>query len=274
MKNIEKSQCQLEILIATTHRSSLDFVYHIFQNNDVNKYQILIINQTTKDALLTSNTNNIRIINSFEKGLSKSRNLAIENAVGKFCLFADDDVIYVKNFEKYILNSYESYKNAAVISFQTRTTEGSAYSSYPSKVVSLDGFYRKVLSIEITFNREEIIKNNIQFNEYFGLGGVFEDGENVFFFKDVFKEKLATYFVPETIVIHPPVSSSDDIVSDRFIFARSAMNYKLHGKYAYFYVIKLVFALFRRRLIAFKDLKYKFNVGIKGIEKYKQLHDN
>ena len=75
----------------------------MFANNTLEDYRILIINQTTKDNLLESELTNVRVINSFEKGLSKSRNLAIRNAMGDICLIADDDITYKKGFKKDII---------------------------------------------------------------------------------------------------------------------------------------------------------------------------
>ena len=46
----------------------------------------------------SSDFENIRVINSFEIGLSKSRNLAIKNALGDICIIADDDIEYVEDF--------------------------------------------------------------------------------------------------------------------------------------------------------------------------------
>lgn len=271
MNNIEKNSCELEILIATMNRDSLDFLSVMFQNNDLDDYQILIINQTTESNLLKSNKANIRVINSFERGISKSRNLAVNNAIGEICLLADDDVIYLKHFEKKIVEAYKNNNKAYVLTFKTLTTEGKPYSNYPQKITTLFKFYRKILSIEITFKTKELIKSKINFNENFGLGATFEEGENVFFFRSIFEKGIPSYFVPETIVIHKPVSSSDDVTSDRYIFGRAAMHYKLQGSFAYFYAIKLMFALLRRGLIGFDQVIPKFNVALKGIRKYKQI---
>ena len=55
----------------------------------------MIINQTTQDKQLESDLSNVRVINAFELGLSKSRNLALQHSTADIVLFADDDVEYV-----------------------------------------------------------------------------------------------------------------------------------------------------------------------------------
>ena len=268
-----KSEIELEILVSTMNRNSLDFLESMFQNNDLNNHTILIVNQTSKDIILYSSQPNIRVINSFERGLSKSRNLAIKNAEGHFCLIADDDVVFLKGFQEIILDAFKAQKNTDVITFKTSTTEGKPYYKYPNSIVDVKKIHRKILSIEIAFNRKAILSNKITFDENFGLGSTFEDGENFFFLNDIFLKKLKAQFTPEFIVIHEPLSSSDEVTSDRYIYARSAMYYKSYGMMAYLYIIKLIFSLLRRRLISFSEIIPKFKMGIKGIEKYKQLKE-
>ena len=266
----EKSKIPLEILVSTMNRVTLDFLFKMFQNNNLNKYQILVINQTTENNLLHSDYDNIRVINSFQKGLSRSRNLAIENAVGDICLLADDDVIYLKDFESHIINIHKKLSDADVITFKTLTPTKEPYSNYPNNIKPLGKFYKKVLSIEISFVRKSFSTHSIQFDEMFGLGSDFEDGENRILFKEIQSKGLKAYFVPEFIVIHEQFNSSSEVTSDRFIFARGALNYKLYGIYAYVYITKLIFSIFRKRLINFKDISSKFNMGLKGINAYKK----
>lgn len=263
---------ELEILVATMNRNSLGFLDSMFVNNDISKLHILVVNQTTEDCLLTSLKPNIRVVNSFEKGLSRSRNLAIKNAIGEICLLADDDVVYVEGFAEKIVNSFNRNRNFDLITFKTLTTVGSPYWKYPESNSDIKSVYRKILSIEIAFRKQTILDKNIKFDEQFGLGGIFEDGENVFFLQSIFENEVGTQFVPEFIVIHKAISSSDDVTSDRHFFARGAMNYKLHGIWAYFLIMKLIVSLLKKRLISFSDVCDKMTIGLKGIKKYKEIN--
>lgn len=273
MNIMDKPVVQLEILISTMNRNSLDFLEVMFQNNTLSEFQILVINQTIENRIILSKEPKIRVINSFEKGLSKSRNLAIANAIGDICLLADDDVIYLKGFEKLILKAYASHENTDLITFKTLTTENKPYSTYPKKTNNLKDFIKYVLSIEITFKRLSVLNSGINFNENFGLGATFEDSENYIFLTDLKAiENFKLLYVPEFIVLHPPVSSSSEIVSDRLVFARSALNYKLYGNAAYLYVAKLIFFLLRKKLIKFGDISHKYGVAHSGIKTYKKLN--
>lgn len=272
MDNKTGTEVTLEILVSTMNRNSLDFLAPMFINNNIFDLNILVVNQTSKDCLLISDSPNIRVINSFETGLSKSRNLAIENAIGSICLLADDDAVYIEQFAEKILHAFKNNQNCDVITFKTLTTEGKPYWNYPNKVVNVKSFYRKILSIEIAFKTQSIKENNLKFNEQFGLGSTFQDGENVFFFNEIFRRNLESKFVPEFIVEHKPYSSSDNVTSDNYFFARSAMYYKSYGILAYFYIIKLVFSLIRKGLIPLSEVIPKIKTAIEGIKKYKQLN--
>ena len=267
-----EKEIPLEILIATMNRNSLEFLHTMFERNTLKDCKVLVINQTTKDCLLESSSSNIRVINSFEKGLSKSRNLAIQKSEGRICLLADDDVVFEKDFQHIILSSYASLPEADLLSFKTRTPEQKAYSKYPKRVSKINSFYKKILSIEISFKRESIIKNNLFFDEQFGLGSLFQDGENRLFLKSVLEHNnLKSYFVPEFIVEHEYFSSSDEVSSDRFIFARSALNYKQKGFLVHFYIIKLLFSLLRKGLIKPSQILAKWTVAKNAIRTYKSL---
>ena len=92
----------VEIVIATMNRNSLDFLIPMFPFCHFSEFSILIINQTEENNLLTSEFPSVRVINSFERGLSKSRNLGLENAKGNIILISDDDEIFKKDFDSII----------------------------------------------------------------------------------------------------------------------------------------------------------------------------
>ena len=269
MSKVINKNIALEILIATVNRDSLDFLKAMFSKVNLQDYTILIVNQTTKEKLLKSDNPKLRIINSFEKGLSKSRNLAIENAIAPICLLADDDVVFIPGFEEKIRKAHSKHK-AEIITFQTETTEGNLYWKYPKKsTVHTDFITRKTLSIEITFKREGL--KTLRFNEDFGLGAKFEDAENYIFLSEAKKRGLGMFFVPETLSVHPPISSSDEVESDRLLYAKSAVSSYKYGKKAYLWVLKFVFFLFRKKYISASEIKHKLNVGFGAIKDYQKI---
>ena len=54
MSKVKDKNIELEILISTINRISLDFLKKMFLKHDFLDFNILIVNQTTKDKILIS----------------------------------------------------------------------------------------------------------------------------------------------------------------------------------------------------------------------------
>lgn len=263
----------LEILISTMNRDNLFFLEEMFVNNNYNDYQILIINQTSQDKILKSDKANIRVINSFEYGLSKSRNLAINNAVGDICLIADDDVQYIKGFEETIKKAFVNNSYASIIKFKIDTFCGKKYKAYPEKSKKLNN-KKDILSassIEMAFKLKDILDKNILFNTFFGLGSYFTSGEEYLFLRESLKKGLTANFENEYIVKHALERSTSNMGSDNFIKSKAAIYYLEYKNFSYLFLLKYIFFVLRRGDVKFKDLKAKFSVGVKAIMEYEKL---
>ncbi|WP_242091698.1 glycosyltransferase family 2 protein [Aestuariivivens sediminicola] len=260
-----------EILISTMNKKDFTFLKRMFANNTLEDYRILIINQTTKDNLLESELTNVRVINSFEKGLSKSRNLAIRNAMGDICLIADDDITYKKGFEKDIISAFKNNPEADFITFQMQDDSGKLFKTYPDVHWHNRKSVITVNSVVISFRRENILNSGISFNPYFGLGAQFPLGEEYIFLRDALKANLKLLFIKKIILTHKYLSSGRLLGKDSNIFARSAIMRKYSGKLAYLRLVKHVFHGLQNREIGVLDICSKFKVGIKGILSYESL---
>ncbi len=266
----------LEVLVATMNRNSLDFLKPMFPFEDFYNFSILVINQTTPGSLLDSPYPAVRVINSFETGLSKSRNLALHHAKGKLVLISDDDVQYVEGFDNAIIQFYNNTPAADVAFFKTITTEGKPYSKYKNDVrrITDNKALVPVLSVELTFKLKAIQNKGIIFNELFGLGARFQDAETLYFLRRALANGLRLFFCPVYIVKHKAFSSSDDVVSDRVLYAKAAGYYKRFGNRSYFYVLKYLIFLLRKRMMPISMAAAKFKVGLKGINDYKECLRN
>ncbi|WP_034059931.1 glycosyltransferase family A protein [Lacinutrix jangbogonensis] len=271
MSNATKTNLKLEILLSTMNRVSLDFLVKLFPNESFQDYNLLIINQTTGDRLLESKLENIRVINSFQKGLTNSRNLALENATGPICLIADDDAIYHSNFEKSIINSFNSNTDADVITFKMKDLDGNDFKSYTESKWHTIESLRQVNSVVIAFKLKRINDNNLRFNKHFGLGSTFETADEYIFLRDCLKAGLKLWFQSNYILSHDVNSSGKASGSDRLIFARSALFYKYDGIKGYLKLLHYLFLIKRDKLITNKDFFDKLKIGLQGISTYKKL---
>lgn len=254
------------------NRTTLDFLKSMFPFSQFSQFSILIVNQTQENLLLFSKYPNVRVINSFEKGLSRSRNLAVKNASKKICLIADDDVIYLPNFDNDIVNAFNIIGDASIVTFNHQRI-GLDIPQKKSKIIFRHSFKSiwNVSSIEIAFRLDRIKNNNIVFNEYFGLGSVFETAEEFLFLRSSIIHKLKIFYNPSVIVSHPKLSSGIDEGQNKLLFARAALFYKIKGKLAYLWLLKYLFFLLRNNYISKKECIEKFKMGISGIRKYEQI---
>ncbi|TCN57476.1 glycosyl transferase family 2 [Flavobacterium circumlabens] len=265
------SEKDFEILIATKDRSNFDFLLPMFPFEHFSNFNILIINQSL-NKVLSSDFDSVRVINSTEKGLSKSRNTAIQNASKKICLISDDDVVFAENFRKDILLAFQNQEKADIITFNhQRIGAVQPQKKWDSAFRHTSKTIWNVSSIEIAFKVEEIKKKNITFDTNFGLGSFFETAEEFLFLKAVLNQKGNVYFSPEIIVSHPEFSSGKNEGSDTLIYSRAALFYKLHGSFAYIWLAKYIFFLIRKKYIRFSEAGEKYKSGLAGIAKFREI---
>lgn len=268
-------ETDVEILISTMNRDSLDFLVPMFPFLHFSNFQILIINQTQTEKELISIYSNIRVINSSEKGLSKSRNLALANAVGKILVIADDDVVYQQGFIAKIVKAYNQFPEAAAINFCAVKSDGSLMKKYPDhSKTNLNAFdIFNTSSIEMTLNRSLLDKTKIRFDENFGLGGVFEMGEEAIFLFDLKNEKQQLVFEPEIIVKHrEPTSSNKKNITEKYYIQGALCTRIFKSNYIYWIFVKFFFDLKQHKL-RFAELKSVLKSSKQGHQKFEKLQN-
>lgn len=235
----------LEFLIATMDRKSLDFLSAMNVND--NK---LIINQSEslkseEFKLIPPNT---RYLSYREKGLSRSRNRALQNAEGDICILADDDLRYMNDVKHTIIEAYQKYKDADVIVFQISNSKGQLYKSYSNRAHRINRLTSmKVSSVEITFRRKSIIDKGINFNEKFGAGSKYYCGEENIFLKECMDKHLKIMYVPKVIAqLEESESSWFRGYDDKYFRTKGAVFYKLFSNF--YPLIILQFAIRKRNL--------------------------
>ena len=94
---------KLELLLSTMNLKDETENNKLIQKMNVNINTLTINQITNKNIKETNNlTSKNKLISVRDKGLSKSRNMAINNSEADICIIADDDVIYKDNFQNII----------------------------------------------------------------------------------------------------------------------------------------------------------------------------
>lgn len=172
-----------------------------------------------------------RVEKSRTRGLSRNRNITLSLSTAPLLLLADDDVSYTAEALQQILQSFEVYPQADILTFRHKTTEGFV-KPYPKGVHPLGkrakGYYYS--SIEIAF-RAEKIRGRHFFNEHFGAGGAeFCCGEEDLFMHELLSSGLTGLFVPIDIGTHQGLSAAGYMQDVDMIPAKGAVFLQLHPK--------------------------------------------
>ena len=165
----------------------------------------VVVNQCDKNSVEEFDFRNkkgekchAKFINTTERGLSRSRNMAIKNAWGDLCLIADDDEIFDDNIEDIITMTFLKYPQASLIAFSLKWIGPNV--SYPSepKIIRLKELLQ-VSSVQICFKLKDILLNNILFDEKMGSGTGNGGGEENHFMLDCRKSGFKMWYCPENI---------------------------------------------------------------------------
>lgn len=208
-----------QVLISTMNEDPASF-------RDLN-IPALVISQNGTEY--NESSGNFKFLSFNERGLSKSRNRAIQYSTADTALIADDDVIFCEDFEKKIKAGFAQFPDADILTFKIITPSGEPYKNY-----STDAFKHtrssifKVSSVEIVLRPDKIREAQLEFDEQFGLGATYPSSEEMIFLNDALSKGLNIYFVPEYIVSHP-LESSGKILDEKFFLSKGALIRRLYG---------------------------------------------
>lgn len=231
---------------------------------NLQNYDVLIKKMNiTSDCLLINqydNNNppfiNSNVINKNDKGLSKSRNVAIQNAKNNIVLIADDDISYNDDYKKIIIDAYNKYPNADIICFYVKSKNDKR--KIKKMLTGKVGYVRamKIVSCEISFKRTSIINSNLKFDENYGSGTKLNRGEEQIFLYEALKKGLKILFINKQI---GEVSQNDSVwfskYDENFFYVQGQVFKRLSPKFykllIFQYAIRKYFLY--RHSISFKN---------------------
>lgn len=184
---------KLEVLMSCMHQEDDALVRASLLTGDV-----VVINQCHRDAYqeFYTATGTARMFSTRDRGLTKSRNLAIQNARADICLLCDDDEVFVPDYEALILDAYRQLPQADVIIFKMVNRPP----SFPDRVMQLRfPQTMKVSSWQISFRREKLMSSGVQFDELLGAGTGNGAEEELKFLLDCQRAGLHIYYMPTAI---------------------------------------------------------------------------
>ena len=227
---------KLEILMACMHQNDDILVKKSNITGDV-----VVINQCDRNGDETYPTahGTARIFSTTQRGLTKSRNMAIFKSDADICLLCDDDEVFVEGYDRKILGAYEKLPQADVIIFKMVNRKP----SFEDKVMELRfPQTMKVSSWQISFRRQRLLDTGVRFDELLGAGTGNGAEEELKFLTDCQKAGLTIYYVPEAIASVAQEESTwfggftEQFFENRGATTRYILGVPLAAAYACYYV--------------------------------------
>lgn len=173
----------VEVLISCMHRNTVKDVMTLVKRTNVTG-PCVVVSQCDREEVIQNGKT--KIIFTKERGLSRSRNVAIKNASCDICLICDDDEILDSNYERIIADAYANNKKDIICFYISRKARQIPESSFSLNYKSL----WRVASVEISFKRETVISKRINFDERIGSGVSNCGGEENKFLLNCIQRKL------------------------------------------------------------------------------------
>lgn len=229
---------KLEILMSCMHQKDNELVEKSQITGDA-----VVINQCDREDYAEYKTENglARMFFTTQRGLTKSRNMAVEKSKADICMLCDDDEVFVPDYEKKILTAYEKLPQADVIIIKMKDRQP----SFEDKVIRLKfPQTMKVSSWQISFRRQSLLRAGVQFDELLGAGTGNGAEEELKFLTDCEKAGLEIYYVPiEIASVGQTESTWFEGFTEQFFINRGATTRYIMGAplavlYAVYYVVK------------------------------------
>jgi len=229
---------KLDILLSCMHQQDASLVHAsgIVGN-------AVVINQCDREDYLEESTatGRVRMIFTCQRGLTKSRNLAIRSSDADVCLLCDDDEKFVADYERKILEAYRDLPQADVIIFKMVGRSA----SFPDRVMELR--FPKTMHVsswQISFRRQRLMDVGVQFDELLGAGSGNGAEEELKFLTDCEKANLAIYYVPAEIASVAQAESTwfggftETFFENRGATTRYVLGAGLASLYAVYYIVR------------------------------------
>lgn len=225
----------------------------------------VIINQCDEENYKEENICNalMRTFSVTDRGLTKSRNLAISKSQADICIICDDDEIFNEGYEKAVLSAYDALPDADIIIFDM-VDRPLKWGNSIKRLGYID--LMSVSSWQITFRREKLLASGVLFDENMGAGSGNGAEEEFRFLTQCRKAKLRIYHYPFRLASVAQTQSTwfkgfdEEFFVNRGNTTRYIMGLPLSVLYAAYY------AFAKRKQLSGMSMLRAFSYTVKGIK--------
>ena len=225
----------------------------------------VIINQCDEENYKEENICNalLRTFSVTDRGLTKSRNLAISKSQADICIICDDDEIFNDGYEKAVSSAYDALPDADIIIFDM-VDRPLKWGNSIKRLGYID--LMSVSSWQITFRREKLLASGVLFDENMGAGSGNGAEEEFRFLTQWRKAKLRIYHYPFRLASVAQTQSTwfkgfdEEFFVNRGNTTRYIMGLPLSVLYAAYY------AFAKRKQLSGMSMLRAFSYTVKGIK--------
>lgn len=195
-----EKKLNVQVLISCMHQTD----YSIIERTNIQS-DVVVVNQCDIEDFKEFSFYNKKglachatFISTKERGLSKSRNMAIKVAKGDICLICDDDEVLIDDYAEQLVNIFQKYSSDSIIASRFVVPDNyhrkKIFWDEPKKITYINSL--KISSWQISFKRDDITAKQITFDEKIGSGVSKAGGEENIFLHDCLKRGLSGHYVP------------------------------------------------------------------------------
>ena len=267
------------VLISCMHQKDKSIIERTGIQTDV-----VVVNQCNEDKIEEYTFINkagkeckAKFINTTERGLSRSRNMALKNAWGDYCIFADDDEILAEGYELIIQSAFERNPKADIVAYNYKDQNTRLKNNYKKPIIEEREAPKNhsYSSVALSFKLEQIILKKVWFDPRIGAGsGIISAGEESVWQTLALKKGLKIYQCPEFITTVSQTNSTwFNGYDEKYFYDLGANLTARYGLIKYIYQLYYPYRLHKETKLSIWKQLYYINAGMKGFMKnmgYKQ----
>ena len=250
----------LQVLISSLEKDPYSLASHMNLECDA-----VIVNQGNRDGCYEYDTDrslHIKVLESSERGVGRSRNHALELADSKLVLFSDEDIVYSKGYAEKVLKAFQCEPDADIIMFNFVVSKD-RMTYHTEKTMRVHKWsVGRYPSFAAAARLERLRSAGIRFSTLFGGGAEYSNGEDSLFFMECLRAGLVIKAVPVSLGKEVPRESTwFHGYNEKFFRDRGVLYHFLYRKLAVFWAFRYVLAkkqLYKnsiKPLAAFKLMK-------------------
>lgn len=221
---------KVQVLVAAVNQNLSELIEKMNLSTDA-----IIMNQSDYFAYeeITHKNCVIKGYTFSERGVGLSRNTALMRADLDICLFSDEDIRYLDNYEDDIVKEFENNPLADMIVFNVeREEDRRTYHITDRKRVRSYNCGRYG-AVSFAVKRERLIELNITFSLLFGGGAKYSAGEDSLFLKECIDKGLKVFTAPVIIGREEEKPSTwFEGYTEKFFYDRGVLYHYLYGTMA------------------------------------------